>query len=400
MGANNLLVMPGWAVTGSVNWGSGTIQSLTPSDMNEIYRQCPSVSAVAPIVWARAQVIYGNRNWIPRTMTGTTPAYLAVRDWEDLEEGSSFTDRDVANVSKVCLIGTTLKRELFQDESPVGKEVRIQNVPFRVVGVLGRKGANMMGQDQDDIVLTPWTTMKFRVNGTGAGSTTQVASQNALATINTLANLYPAQRRSIRRLRWPRSPTARRTPGASTSINSWPRPSARIRFRRRSRRSPTCCVSGTISPPVRDNDFDIRDMTEVAKTMSSASELMEALLLVVAAISLVVGGVGIMNIMLVSVTERTREIGLRMAVGARSHHILRQFLIEAVLLCLTGGAIGIVAGRTASVLVRSSKNWPTQASLPSIVVAVLVSAGVGIVFGFYPAWKASRLDPIEALRYE
>ena len=153
-------------------------------------------------------------------------------------------------------------------------------------------------------------------------------------------------------------------------------------------------------PPDRDNDFDIRDMTEVAKTMSSASELVESLLLVVAAISLVVGGVGIMNIMLVSVTERTREIGLRMAVGARSHHILRQFLTEAVLLCMTGGAIGILAGRTTSVLVRSYKNWPTQASLAAIVVAVLVSVGVGIIFGFYPAWKASRLDPIEALRYE
>ena len=153
-------------------------------------------------------------------------------------------------------------------------------------------------------------------------------------------------------------------------------------------------------PPLRDNDFDIRDMTELAKTMSSASDLMEALLLVVAAISLVVGGVGIMNIMLVSVTERTREIGLRMAVGARSHHILRQFLIEAVLLCLTGGAIGILVGRVTSVLVQSIKHWPTQASLPAILLAVVVSAGVGIIFGFYPAWKASRLDPIEALRYE
>ena len=168
MGANNLLVMPGWVITGSVNFGSGTIQSLTPTDMNEIYRQCPAVSSLAPIVWARAQVIYGNRNWIPRNMTGTTPEYLAVRDWEDLEEGTAFTDGDVAKAAKVCLIGTTVKRELFDDESPVGKQVRIQNVSFRVVGVLSRKGANMMGQDQDDIVLTPWTTMKYRVNGSGA----------------------------------------------------------------------------------------------------------------------------------------------------------------------------------------------------------------------------------------
>jgi ABC-type antimicrobial peptide transport system permease subunit len=370
--------------------------------MNEIYRQCPAVSCVAPIVWARAQVIYGNRNWIPRNMTGTTSDYLTVRDWEDLEEGNAFTDGDVQKAAKVCLIGTTLKRELFQDESPVGKDVRIQNVPFRVVGVLGRKGANMMGQDQDDIVLAPWTTMKFRVNGSGAGSTTQIASAtaNALTAINTLSNLYPggtalypaptpaevfdvpqaARRVNVDQL-LAKAVTEEQIPQATREITDLLRERHHL-------------------PPLRDNDFDIRDMTEVAKTMSSASELMEALLLVVAAISLVVGGVGIMNIMLVSVTERTREIGLRMAVGARSHHILRQFLIEAVLLCLTGGAIGILAGRATSVLVQSIKHWPTQASLPAIILAVLVSAGVGIIFGFYPAWKASRLDPIEALRYE
>ena len=402
MGANNLLILPGWAITGSVNFGSGTIQSLTPADMNEIYQQCPAVSDVAPIVWARAQVTYGNRNWIPKTMSGTTPAYLAVRDWEDLEEGSAFTDGDVSKAAKVCLIGTTLKRELFQNESPVGKQVRIQNVPFRVVGVLGRKGANMMGQDKDDIVLAPWTTVKFRVNGGGAGSLNQaaIASLNALTAVNTLSNLYPGGT--------PLYPAP--TPNEVADI---PQAARRVNVDQilakavSERQIPKAIREVTDLlrerhhlPPLRDNDFDIRDMTELAKTMSSASDLMEALLLVVAAISLVVGGVGIMNIMLVSVTERTREIGLRMAVGARSHHILRQFLIEAVLLCMTGGALGILAGRTTSVVVRSLKNWPTQASLSAIVVAVLVSAGVGIIFGFYPAWKASRLDPIEALRYE
>jgi ABC-type lipoprotein export system ATPase subunit/ABC-type antimicrobial peptide transport system permease subunit len=402
MGANNLLILPGWAITGAVNFGSGTIQSLTPGDMDEIYRQCPAVNCVAPIVWARTQVIYGNHNWIPRNMTGTTPDYLSVRDWEDLEEGQAFTDGDVQKAAKVCLIGTTVKRELFEDESPVGKEVRIQNVPFRVLGVLGRKGANMMGQDQDDIVLTPWTTMKFRVNGSGAGSTTQIASAtaNALTAINTLSTLYPggtslypaptptevfdvpqaARRVNVDQL-LAKAVTEEQIPQATREITDLLRERHHL-------------------PPLRDNDFDIRDMTELAKTMSSASDLMEALLLVVAAISLVVGGVGIMNIMLVSVTERTREIGLRMAVGARSHHILRQFLIEAVLLCLTGGAIGILVGRVTSVLVQSIKHWPTQASLPAILLAVVVSAGVGIIFGFYPAWKASRLDPIEALRYE
>jgi macrolide transport system ATP-binding/permease protein len=401
MGANNLLIMPGWAITGSVNFGSGTIQSLTPADMNEIKEQCPAVSSVAPIVWARAQVVYGNRNWIPRNLTGTTPAYLDVRDWEDLDEGNVFTDDDVQKANKICVIGKTLKRELFQDESPVGKRVRIQNSSFKVVGVLGRKGANMMGQDQDDIVLAPWTTVKFRVNGSGAGSIAPIATpQSAVITINTLGNLYPggaplypapspaevvdipqvARRVNVDQI-LAKAASEKQIPQAIREISEL--------LRERHHLSAT-----------RDNDFDIRDMTEVAKTVSSASDLMEALLLVVAAISLVVGGVGIMNIMLVSVTERTREIGLRMAVGARSHHILRQFLVEAVLLCLTGGAIGILAGRATSVLVRSVKNWPTQASLPAILVAVVVSAGVGIVFGFYPAWKASRLDPIEALRYE
>ena len=347
-----------------------------------------------------AQLIFGNRNWIPRTMTGTTPAYLAVRDWEDLEEGDCFTDSDVVNARKVCLVGTTVKRELFQDESPVGKQVRIQNVPFRVVGVLSRKGANMMGQDQDDIVLAPWTTVKLRVNGSGAGSTTQIVAVQVATTINSLDNLYPG---GTALYPAPSAAELANTPQAVRRINV-----DQILAKAASEAEiPQAIqeITGLLRErhhlaAARDNDFDIRDMTEVTKTMSSASALMEALLLVVAAISLVVGGVGIMNIMLVSVTERTREIGLRMAVGARSHHILRQFLIEAVLLCITGGAIGILVGRTASVMVREIKNWPTQASLPAIIVAVLVSAGVGIVFGFYPAWKASRLDPIEALRYE
>ncbi len=353
-----------------------------------------------PDCLAQAQVIYHNRNWIPKTMSGTTPDYLAVRDWEELAEGNAFTDADVQKAAKVCLIGATVRRALFDDESPLGKMVRIQNVPFRVVGVLRRKGANMMGQDQDDIVLAPWTTVKFRVNGSGAGSTNPIIAQSVLTTINTLANVYPGGT--------PLYPA----PPATQLVDN-PQAARRVNVDQILAKA----VSGAQIPqaireisellrerhhlaPSRDNDFDIRDMTEVARTMSSASDLMEALLMVVAAISLAVGGVGIMNIMLVSVTERTREIGLRMAVGARSYHILRQFLVEAVLLCVAVGAIGIVAGRVTAILVRSLKNWPTQASPSAIVAAVLVSAGVGIVFGFYPAWKASRLDPIEALRYE
>jgi macrolide transport system ATP-binding/permease protein len=401
MGANNLLVLPGAVMSGSVSFGSGSYQSLKPSDMDEILRQCPDVLDVAPIVWARAQVVYGNRNWIPKNMNGTSPSYLTVRDWTEMDEGEMFSDRDVHDATKVCVIGATIKRELFPEESPIGKELRIQNVPFRVVGVLSSKGANMMGMDQDDTLLAPWTTMKFRLNGNGAGGTTPaVQQQNSLTAINSLNSLYPGGS-SLYDI--PSPIQADDTPQSLRQINldmmiakavsaeDIPDAISQMTGLLRERHH----LAGD-----RDSDFDIRDMTEERTRLSRSSELMSLLLLIVAGISLVVGGVGIMNIMLVSVTERTREIGLRMAVGARSYHILRQFLVEAVLLCLLGGAIGILLGRGASILVRSIEHWPTAPSIPMIVVAVLVSAGVGIIFGFYPAWKASRLDPIEALRYE
>jgi macrolide transport system ATP-binding/permease protein len=401
MGTNNLLILPGAAMSGSVSFGAGTAQTLKPGDMDEILRQCPAVSEVAPFVWARAQVGYRNRNWIPRVIAGTTPSFLAVRDWENMEEGDAFTERDVRSGAKICLLGATLKRELFPDESAVGKEVRIQNVSFRVVGVLSAKGANMMGQDQDDIVLAPWTTVKFRVNASGAGSTWQTtAAQSAAAAINSLNNLYPP---ATPLYPLPSITEAIDTPQAIRRVSV----DMMIAKAVSPEQIPEAIeqISGLLRerhnlPSDRDNDFEIRDMTELSRTMSSASALIRALLLVVAAISLIVGGVGIMNIMLVSVTERTREIGLRMAVGARRHHILRQFLFEAVLLCLAGGMMGIAVGRGVSIIVRSVERWPTAPSLPAILTAVLVSAGVGVVFGFYPAWKASCLDPIEALRYE
>ncbi len=402
MGANNLLVLPGAFMSGSVSFGSGSAQSLRPADLEEILRQCPDVYEVAPIVWARAQVVYAGRNWIPKNMNGTSPAYLTVRDWDEMDEGSMFTDRDVRESTKVCVIGTTIRRELFPGESPVGKEVRIQNVPFRVVGVLASKGANMMGTDQDDVLLAPWTTIKLRLNGNGAGSATQLAAQqqNPMTAINSLNSLYPGgnQLYDI-----PSPIQADDTPQSLRQMNL----DMMIAKATSTEDIPDAItqISGLLRerhhlPVDRGDDFDIRDMTEVSKTMSRSSELMGLLLMFVAGISLVVGGVGIMNIMLVSVTERTREIGLRMAVGARAHHIMRQFLVEAVLLCLLGGAIGILLGRGISILVRSFEHWPTAPSIPVIIVAVLVSAGVGVIFGFYPAWKASRLDPIEALRYE
>jgi macrolide transport system ATP-binding/permease protein len=404
MGANNLMIQSGAAASGGISFGSGSVLTLTPQDAEEIVRQCPAVEQVAPMVRVRGQVVYGNRNWIPMNIYGSTPSYLAVRDWEDLDEGDMFSDRDVANGSKVCVIGQTIRRELFQDESPLGRELRVQNVSFRVIGVLSRKGANMVGMDQDDIVLAPWTTIKYRVSGSGstaAQSAAAAASSSSINTqVNTLDNLYPGAQSvyvvpsETENANTPqpkrftnvdtimaKAVSAESVPEAINEITDLLRERHRIR-------------------PGQIDDFNIRDMTEATKALASTSQLMGALLLVVALISLVVGGVGIMNIMLVSVTERTREIGLRMAVGARAHHILRQFLVEAVVLCLFGGAMGILLGRSASIVVRSILNWPTQTSVPAIVAAVAVSASVGVLFGFYPAWKASRLDPIEALRYE
>jgi ABC-type antimicrobial peptide transport system permease subunit len=403
MGANNILVMPGTASSGGVSFGSGSITTLTPQDCQAIQRDCPAVLDAAPVVRARTQVVYGNRNWVPMYIYGTTPDFLQIRDWNDLEVGEPFTDQDVRNGSKVCMLGQTIVRELFQGESPIGKEIRVQNVSFRVVGTLSSKGANMMGLDQDDILLAPWTTIKYRVSGSSLANVNQSANaaQDVTQQVNSLNQLYP-----------------------NLSLNLYPTPSATqaadtpmpVRFTNVDQIMVQAAAPEEIPAsiaqmtellrerhrihPGQPADFTIRDMTEMTKALSSTTTLMTKLLLCVALISLVVGGVGIMNIMLVSVTERTREIGLRMAVGARARDILRQFLVEAVVLCLLGGAMGILFGRGGSVLVRTFLHWPTEPSLPAIIAAVAVSATVGVVFGYYPAWKASRLDPIEALRYE
>ena len=403
MGANTLIILPGQASSGGVSFGVGSVKTLTPQDAEAIANECPDAAHVAVIVQARGQIIYGNINWVPMQIVGSTPEFVNVRDWR-IEEGNEFTDRDVRNASKVCLIGQTIKRELFSNQSAVGKEIRVQNVSFRVVGVLSRKGANMMGMDQDDILIAPWTTIKYRISGSGntAGQSSAAATPPAGSTqVNSLNALYP-----------------------STSVKLYPDVSAAqaantplpVRFANIDQilvRSPSAlAIPSAISEVtqlLRDrhrlglgepDDFQIRDMTEIMSTLTATTKMVTLLLLLVAMISLVVGGVGIMNIMLVSVTERTREIGLRMAVGARGRDILFQFLVESVLLCLAGGTIGILLGRGASTLVTMLAKWPIEASISGIVVAVSVSMVIGIVFGFYPAWKASRLDPIEALRYE
>jgi len=400
MGANVLVIRPGTASSGGVSFGAGSTTTLTPEDSQAILRECPAISNATPMVRARVQVVYGNRNWVPNAIYGTTPAYLDVQDWSILAEGEPFSDRDVLNGNRVCILGKTLVRELFDGTSPVGKEIRIKNIAFRVIGVLTPKGANMMGFDQDDVILAPWTTIKYRVTGASL-STSNQSTAAASDSVNTLSNLYPAtqgdlypKRSSVQEANNPmpvRFANIDQIMAAAASSAEIPlaieQVGAVLRERHRLRAG-------------EPDDFNIRDMAELTKTLSTTTTLMTNLLLAVAMISLVVGGVGIMNIMLVSVTERTREIGLRMAVGARGKDILRQFLVEAVVLCLTGGAMGIVLGHGGSLLVKLLLKWPVETSPAAIAAAVLVSAGVGIIFGFYPAWKASRLDPIEALRYE
>ncbi|MBL9161810.1 MAG: ATP-binding cassette domain-containing protein [Planctomycetaceae bacterium] len=400
MGANTIMVRSGAAASGGISFGSGTLLTLTPGDADEIELEASAVAATAPVVQIQGQVVYGNRNWIPMNVMGTTAPYLTIRDWEQMDEGEMFTDRDVRNANKVCVIGQTLVKELFDGQSPIGEDLRVKNVSLRVIGVLGRKGSNMMGMDQDDVLLAPWTTVKYRISDNSAAATEAAASSSTSDAVNSLNELYPGS-------------TSLYPEQSATQLANTPQP---VRFTNvdqiyvKARSAPEIPTAmDEITSILRQrhrirsgqtDDFNLRDMSEMVKMMGSMSEMMGGLLMIVALISLVVGGVGIMNIMLVSVTERTREIGLRMAVGARSYHILRQFLIEAIVLCVFGGAVGIMLGRAASYAVWLALRWPVQASIPAIVGAFIVSATIGVAFGFYPAWKASRLDPIEALRYE
>lgn len=401
MGANNLLVQPGAATSGGVNLGIGSQQTLTLRDYEAIEAECSDLLAsVAPVVLARTQVVYGNKNWVPVYLLGTTPEYLDVRQWQDLDEGQMFTETDVRRGRQVCVLGRTVATALFGDRSPLGADVRLNLQPFKVIGVLSSKGSSMIGVDQDDILLAPWTAIKFKVAGRSASPPTQTEPV-AATTVNTLSRLYPSsglvlypapsESQVVNNPRIDRVPNVGVIVARVAEAQAIPETIERIsRVMRRQHR---------IGPGEAD-DFTIRDMTESSNVLGSTTELMSGLLLSVALISLVVGGVGIMNIMLVSVTERTREIGLRMSVGARPRDILKQFLIEAVVLCLLGGAIGIALGRTGAECVRALLHWPTQISIVAIVASATVSGLVGVVFGFYPAWKASRLDPIQALRYE
>ena len=397
MGANVLIVFPGQAVSAGVSFGGGSSVTLTSADAAAIARDCPSISGAAPVVNGRMQVVRGGQNWVPQFLIGTTPAYLKIRDWS-IAEGRAFGNDDVDGADQVCILGQTDVKELFVSGKPLGKRILVNNVPLRVIGVLTKKGANMMGMDQDDIIIMPWTTMKYRVSGSALQNQNQSAAAAAAFSTDQLypetsQSLYPvASATEQQDLPQPVSfpnvnsilvsvPSSSEIPQAMTEITAL--------LRQRHHLQP-----GTPS------DFNIRNMAEISNAMSHTTQLMTNLLTGVALISLMVGGVGIMNIMLVSVTERTREIGLRMAIGARPGDILSQFILEAIVLCLFGGALGILFGQALSMAVKSLLHWPIQMSAPAMVASVAVSVAVGLVFGYYPAWKASRLDPIEALRYE
>ena len=401
MGANNLLLMPGTAASGGVSFGAGTSMTLTAEDAAAIKRDVDAVTGAAPVVRARSQVVFQDRNWVPSFIYGTTPEYFAVRDWANVTDGELFSDSDVRGSGRVCVVGSTIVRELFQGQSPVGKEIRIQNVGIKVIGVLASKGANTFGMDQDDVIVAPWTTIKYRV--TGASAQTASSSTSGSNTGSTTTSGKPGTFPSATTL-YPSTATA--------SLTGGPMP---VRFANVDQIQVGTQAGRTqdaikgITSLLRERhhtragepeDFNLRDMTEAAAGLASTTSMMTNLLLAVALISLVVGGVGIMNIMLVSVTERTKEIGLRMAVGAKGKDILLQFLVEATLLCLIGGIVGLALGRGGGMLVKHFLHWPIEPSMEAVIASIAVSGFVGIAFGFYPAWKASRMDPIEALRYE
>jgi putative ABC transport system permease protein len=355
LGSNLIIVLSGSVTSSGIRLGTGSQLSITEDDASAIAREIPLIQVAAPSVRGTAQVVYGNLNW-STVIQGVTSDYFEARDWP-VVDGRAVNPEDVDGATKIALVGQTTALNLFGGSEPLDQIIRIKKVPFTVVGVLSRKGQNSWGQDQDDVILIPISTAKKKVLGRSQ------ANPRAVGSIS--IKVRPDE----------------------DMVEAEDQIRALLRQRHRLQ-------------PFQDDDFWLRNLSEVLQTQEESSRVMTYLLAAIASVSLLVGGIGIMNIMLVSVTERTREIGLRMAVGARRRHILLQFLIEAVTLSLIGGIIGIALGLGGSRAISYFAEWRTLVNPESIVIAFGFAAGIGIFFGFYPARKASRLDPIEALRYE
>ena len=353
MGSNLLIIMPGSYTSGGVRMGSGSQPTLTMDDAEAILKDCPAVAEAAPVLNGTAQIVYGNLNWATGVW-GTSPGMLVVRDWP-LAQGRSFTEEDVRSATKVALLGKTVVESLFGGMDPIDEIIRIKKIPFRVVGVLETKGQSAQGQDQDDTIMVPVTTAQKKLFGTA----------------------FPGMVRTI----MVKAKSLQDLENAEDQVRALLRQRHHISFR-------------------QDEDFTIRNLTQMMQVTEQNSQTMKWLLGAIASVSLIVGGIGIMNIMLVSVTERTREIGIRMAVGAKTWDIRLQFIMEALILSLMGGIIGIIAGTSGSEILSIVAGWPTVVSAVSGIVAFLFSGFVGIFFGYYPAHKASLLNPIDALRYE
>ncbi|MBI3825368.1 MAG: ABC transporter permease [Candidatus Rokubacteria bacterium] len=355
LGSNLLVILSGSVSAGGIRLGAGSQLTITEEDASAIQREVTAVQVAAPGMRGGAQIVFGNLNWGTGVL-GVTGSYLEARDW-DIDSGRPLAQEDVDGATKVVMLGQTVAQNLFGDADPLGQIIRIKKVPFTVIALLDRKGQNSWGQDQDDIVLIPLSTAKKKVLG--------VSQANARSVGFISVKIRAGEDMSA----------------AETEIRELLRQRHRLQ-------------------PYQEDDFNVRNLSEILQTQEQSSRVMTYLLAAIASVSLLVGGIGIMNIMLVSVTERTREIGLRMAVGARGRDILVQFLVEAVTLSLIGGLIGIAVGIGGSTLISYFAEWRTLVSAESIVIAFGFSAAVGVFFGFYPARKAARLDPIDALRYE
>lgn len=350
LGQNVLIVFPGAQTQGGVRLSAGSTSTFTLDDIEAIRSDCPAVNWVSPQARTGRQVVAGNLNWAT-TIQGGYPEFLSIRDWK-IGSGEMFTDQDERAASKVCLLGQTVVTNLFPGQDPVGEIIRVGKLPFRVLGTLAAKGQNAMGQDQDDVILAPFSTVQKKIEGRDRVGSILISAVSK-------ESIPEAQRQVSELLR------------IRHRLQMW-----------------------------EENDFTIRNQSDIADAASSTSRIMTMLLGSIASVSLIVGGIGIMNIMLVSVTERTREIGIRMSIGARRSDILQQFLFEAVMLSVLGGLIGVVLGLASSSLISTLAGWPVFVSPSSVAIAFIFSGAVGMFFGFYPARKAAGLSPIDALRYE